>query len=270
MLALVYFAYSMVRLMADGSLAPAVGVAHTLLRIERVLGIDVEEGFNQIVASSQLLSLGSSFWYASAHFVVTAAVLLALYLRRPGYYAHLRFILVLATVFALVIYLAVPTAPPRLAGAPYIDVLAQTADHGWWGAQVSVPGGWGSHTNELAALPSMHAGWSIWVALVALWVPCRRVWKVAAVAYALTTAAVVIGTANHWTIDVLAGWAVVLLAAAVLRSRRTRAGDTAGAEDAMRLLETGPDALVETEPEAGVEVGVRPVARREVSPRPVR
>ena len=213
LLGLLYAAYSMVRLMADGTFTSALGVAHQLLDWERLLGLDVEAGFNQIVAGSQWMSISFSFWYASAHFVVTGAVLVLLFIHRRDSYGWLRSTLVLATGCALVMYLLVPTAPPRLAGAPYVDVLVQTADYGWWGAHVSVPGGWGEHTNELAALPSMHAGWSIWVALVALAVPCRWMWKAAGVLYALITAVVVVGTANHWTLDILAGWAIVLLSA---------------------------------------------------------
>lgn len=215
LLGILYAAYSMVRLMADGSLPSALGVARQLLVWERPLGLDVEAGFNQIVAGSQWLSVSFSFWYASAHFVVTGAVLVLLFLHRPDSYGWLRSSLVLATGCALVMYLLVPTAPPRLSGTPYIDVLVQTSQYGWWGADVSVPGGWGEHTNELAALPSMHAGWSLWVALAALAVSCHWAWKIAGVTYALITATVVVGTANHWTLDIIAGWAVVGLAALV-------------------------------------------------------
>ena len=230
-LGILYAAYSMVRLMADGSFGSALGVAHQLLSWERPLGLDVEAGFNQIVAGSQWLSVSFSFWYASAHFVVTGGLLVLLFIHRRDSYGWLRSTLVLATGCALVMYLLVPTAPPRLAGTPYIDVLVQTADYGWWGAQVSVPGGWGEHTNELAALPSMHAGWSLWVAVAALAVSCHWAWKVLGVLYALITAVVVVGTANHWTLDILAGWVIVGLATLVcwLVARRTRQPDAARA-----------------------------------------
>ncbi len=224
-----YAAYSMVRLLADDARGPAFERAAWLLRVERAVALDVEAGFNHLVAGSQWLSLAMSFWYASAHFVVTAGVLVAVYLRHPGRYARLRSTLVLATAGALVMYLTLPTAPPRLMGAPYLDVLARTSTHGWWGAQSAVPQGWAGQTNELAALPSMHAGWSLWVAIVVLAVPCARRWKVAGVGYAAVTALVIVGTANHWILDVVAGWAVVALAAAACLAGA--AGRRAGASD---------------------------------------
>ena len=67
-----------------------------------------------------------------------------------------------------------PTAPPRFIGG-YVDVLSLHAADGWWGADASAPRGLGGLTNELAAFPSLHAGWSLWVAL-ALQVYATRKW----------------------------------------------------------------------------------------------
>ena len=66
-------------------------------------------------------------------------------------------------------------------------------------------------TNELAAFPSLHAGWSLWVAL-ALQVYATRRWvRVLGWLYALGTAVVIVGTGNHWVIDSLVGWLVILI-----------------------------------------------------------
>ena len=53
-----------------------------------------------------------------------------------------------------------PTAPPRLFGG-YTDVLALTSADGWWGGDASAPKGLGGLTNQLAAFPSLHAGWAL-------------------------------------------------------------------------------------------------------------
>ena len=94
--------------------------------------------------------------------------------------------------------------------AGYVDVLSRHADLGWWGSDASAPQGLGGLTNELAAFPSLHAGWSLWVALAATTATASRLARGLAWAYAATTAVVVIGTANHWTVDVLVGWMVAL------------------------------------------------------------
>jgi membrane-associated phospholipid phosphatase len=118
----------------------------------------------------------------------------------------------LATVGGLMFYLLAPTAPPRLVDGLYTDVLSLHADAGWWGADASAPRGFGSWTNELAAFPSLHAGWSLWVALVLIRAGAPRLWRLAGLAYAATMAIVIVGTGNHWVLDVLGGWLLVLMA----------------------------------------------------------
>ncbi len=70
----------------------------------------------------------------------------------------------------------------------------------------------GQLTNQLAAFPSLHAGWALWVALVVRR-NTRNYWlRGLAWMHAAITAAVVIGTGNHWILDVAVGWAVVIVA----------------------------------------------------------
>lgn len=216
MLAGLYGAYSLTRSLADDSFDRAARFAQQLRDFEAVWHLDFEAGFSRIVSEHSWLALTMSYWYASLHFVVTASVLGWLYVRRRDTYAALRNALVLATSLALALYLALPTAPPRLLGSPYYDVLAQTAASGWWGG-----GGGRGVTNELAAFPSMHAGWALWVA-IALWISAPRWVGLLAAGYAGITAVVVIGTGNHWTVDVFAGWVVVALAVAVAKRERPR------------------------------------------------
>src|SRR5207342_655398 len=80
-------------------------------------------------------------------------------------YVPARRALLVGTIVALVAYLLLPTAPPRLFGG-YADVLALTSGDGWWGGDASAPKGLGGLTNQLAAFPSLHAGWALWVAMV--------------------------------------------------------------------------------------------------------
>ena len=75
----------------------------------------------------------------------------------------------------------------------------------------AAPRGLGGLTNELAAFPSLHAGWSLWVAL-ALQLYATRHWvRVLGWLYALGTAFVIVGTGNHWVIDAIVGWMVILV-----------------------------------------------------------
>jgi hypothetical protein len=224
LIGLLYVAYSGVRLLADTQVAAAVGRAGDLLRVERLLGLDVEGSLNQLVAQSTWVGVTMSYWYSSLHYVVTPAVLAWLFWRHRDAYPRVRNALVLASAVALLGYLLVPMAPPRLMADGYVDVLAQTAQYGWWSDHASAPVGLDGLTNEFAAMPSLHVGWAIWVA----WAVAARTgrWgRALAISYAVGTAAVVIGTGNHWLLDAVAGaalmWAAIALTG-LLHRRRTR------------------------------------------------
>lgn len=213
LLVALYGLYSLTRSFAGDSFDQAVQFAERLKDLESVFFLDIEAGFSQLVSEHWWLGVAMSYWYETLHLVVSGGVLAWLYFRHRDRYAMFRNTLLLATAVALVLYFWLPTAPPRFLGLPFHDVVAETASAGWWPGEFG-PGHTVGITNELAAFPSMHAGWSLWVAL-ALWACAPRQLRWIGVVYALGTAIVVVGTGNHWTIDVLAGWLIVTLSAVV-------------------------------------------------------
>jgi hypothetical protein len=208
MIAVLYVGYSASRTLASDDRGAALERAKDLLGLERAWHLDVEQALNAWFVQHDLVAVAASFWYATAHYVVTAALLVWLFARRPGLYGRARTALVVASLGGLAFYLTVPMAPPRFVEG-YSDVLALHSSVGWWGADASAPKGMGQLTNELAAFPSLHAGWALWVALVLAAAGLGRAWRLAGWAYALVTALVVVGTGNHWLLDVVGGWAVV-------------------------------------------------------------
>lgn len=219
-LALVYVGYAASRVLADDSLAPAVARAVRILDLERTLHLDVEADLNRWFLEHDTIGVAASFHYASAHYLLTLLVVVWLYARHRAAYGPARLALVGATGVALLAYLVMPTAPPRLMDG-WTDLLAVHSATGWWGGEASAPQGLGWLTNQLAAFPSMHAGWALWVALAVSHVTRRRAVATLAWAHALVTAVVVVGTGNHWVLDVVAGWAVVLIAWRTVGPQRT-------------------------------------------------
>jgi hypothetical protein len=207
-----YLFYCFTRTFAEDDLGPAQERAGDLLHLERVLHLDWEYSINHWFAVHSWAAVPASYWYAAAHYVVTLTVLVWLFRKGAAHYSPARWALVVSCLIALACYLLLPTAPPRLFSGGYVDILSLHSNVGWWGADASAPKGMGQLTNELAAFPSLHAGWALWVALVV-----RRnttnVWlRGLAWTHAFVTAVVVIGTGNHWILDVAVGWAVVIVA----------------------------------------------------------
>lgn len=229
-LSVLYVAYSASRLLASNDFPSARGRAVDLLNFEKTWRIAVESPLNDLFARENWLGVFGSFWYATTHYFVTAAVLIWLYRRSASQYVTARRALVLATLMGLVFYLLIPTAPPRLIDGAYIDILKLHADAGWWGADASAPKGLGGITNELAAMPSLHAGWALWVALVLIRAKVPVAVQHLGIVYAVVTTIIIVGTGNHWILDALAGWIVVGAAFAMIMAWERRSPVTAHEE----------------------------------------
>jgi hypothetical protein len=135
-----------------------------------------------------------------------------------------------------------PMAPPRMLPG-FVDTLASTSSVGWWGGDASAPRGLGALTNQLAAMPSLHVGWAVWVAWVVVTHSTRRWVRVLAVAYPIGTTLVVVATANHYLLDAVAGAAVVAVAirlsGRLAQPRQARDAELADSEPVERDLLDG-------------------------------
>ncbi len=218
-----YGGYSLIRNAVAGGAAHALRNGQALIALEVTLRLDPELTLNRFLQYVPVLAVGFCYYYATLHFLVTPAVLVWLRRGRPTRYRAARSTLALTTLLGLVGFVLLPTAPPRLLpGAGFHDILAVFHAWGWWSGDASAaPGGMDSATNQFAAMPSLHAAWSLWSG----WHLARhaqRAWvRVLGGLYPGLTAVVVMATANHYLVDIAAGWMLLGLAALAVRSRAT-------------------------------------------------
>lgn len=219
LIAVVYAAYSAGRLLARGDVTTAVDHGLAILRAEKALFLNAEHPLNRLFSDTPALGIPADFAYASLHYLVTPAILIWLFRRRPARYRAARTWLMLSTLLGLVGFTLMPTCPPRLLDAShgFVDTMAQYSSYGWWGSEASAPRGLGGMTNQYAAMPSLHVGWALWCGVM-LWRHGRTpLMKTLAVAYPLLTTLVVMGTANHYFLDAVAGVAVMCAGALLTR-----------------------------------------------------
>ncbi|MCX4823304.1 phosphatase PAP2 family protein [Streptomyces sp. NBC_01142] len=219
LLVVVYAAYSGGRLLARGDVTTAVDHGLAILRAEKALFLNAEHPLNRLFTDTPALGIPADFAYASLHYLVTPAVLVWLFRRRPARYRAARTWLMLSTLLGLVGFTLMPTCPPRLLAAShgFVDTMAQYSSYGWWGGEASAPRGMGGMTNQYAAMPSLHVGWALWCGVM-LWRHGRTpLMKTLGVAYPLLTTLVVMGTANHYFLDAVAGAAVMGIGALLTR-----------------------------------------------------
>jgi hypothetical protein len=198
-----YAVYTRSRVAAPAKEKVAFFHASQVWDLEHMLRIDIEVGLNRAVAAWGFFGDMVGYYYGTLHFIVTPAILIWLYFRRPAAYPRLRSTLMIATAAALVTYWAWPLAPPRFAQAGTVDLLASRDILG-----AADPTGVSGMVNLYAAMPSLHVGWSIWCAL-ALYLTLGGRWRKLVWLYPLATTFVVMATANHYLLDAVGGAAIV-------------------------------------------------------------
>ncbi|MEU1211324.1 phosphatase PAP2 family protein [Streptomyces sp. NPDC005791] len=219
LLAVVYGLYAMGRLLVHENVPAAVENGLAILRLEQALHLNAEHPLNRLLTAHPALGIPADFAYASLHYVVTPAVLIWVFRRRSAAYRAARTWLMTSTLLGLTGFALLPTCPPRLLDAHhgFVDTMAQYSAYGWWGTGASAPRGLSGMTNQYAAMPSLHVGWAVWCGVL-LWRHGRHpLVRAAGVAYPLITVFVVMGTANHYFLDAVAGAAVMAVGALLTR-----------------------------------------------------
>lgn len=245
----VYAVYSAVRNQfgsAGGDPGPAFGHAKAIIDIEEALHLYVEPAVQRWylgLPGNGLIRVWNVY-YGLAHFLVTFVALVWLFRRDPRRYPLWRNTLAITTCVAVVGFAAYSLMPPRLLDDPgefgacqiYAPRAAAAAEPGALEAPgcdrygyvdtVARYGGWVSFgdegmkevSNQYAAMPSMHIGWSTWSALVLVPLLRRRWAKALAALYPAITLVCIVVTANHYWIDGLGGLACLGVGFAAARA----------------------------------------------------
>ena len=181
----------------------ATGRGLWIWRAERAVHLPSEAAVQRLFLPHPPLVQGLNLYYDILHFPVLLACLVWLYARHRDKYGAFRTTLVAFTGASLLIQL-IPVAPPRLLPATgMVDTALR------YGQSVYSAAG-GFDADQLSAMPSVHVGWAILVAVGVIGA-ARTPWRRLAVAYPALTMLAVVVTANHyWADGIVAG---VLLAA---------------------------------------------------------
>src|SRR3954454_17111961 len=171
-----YYAYRIVRGFVDGRASVAFENARDIVNVERGSHLFFEPGLQQWAVGHRWIIQLADWAYVNTHFVVTTAFLVWLYLARNRAFYFVRNMFMVAMGLALVGYLVYPAAPPRL--------LPE------WGFADTVTAAVGQDQastakllfNPYAAMPSMHVGFALMIAVPAFKLvsirPIRAFWCV--------------------------------------------------------------------------------------------
>ena len=185
----------------------ALSHGRDLLDLERFLHIDIEQSLNAWLAPREVLSVLANYDYAFTYVVTSFGLLALLYVRRSPWYRWARSSFALINLIGISIFAIYPAAPPRLLpGEGYVDTVTVGGTFGSWGSPLT------ADANHLAAMPSLHVAWSLWVSIVVSSIFGGRWWvKAICALYVSITTYVIMATANHYVLDAVGGALVVLL-----------------------------------------------------------
>ncbi|MCB0971709.1 MAG: phosphatase PAP2 family protein [Acidimicrobiales bacterium] len=248
LLAAVFYAvYSQVRnLFGAGPESRTIAFRHArgVIEVEEWVGLWFEPRLQQwylALPHDGLIRFWNIF-YGTAHFVVTIGVLVLAYRRLPQRYRFIRTMLAGTTALALVGFATYTLMPPRLldVDSAFGACKGQGAEcHGYgivdtievWGGLWSFgEGAMAEISNQYAAMPSLHFGWSSWCAITMVMVIGRGWKRWLWFLYPTITLFCILVTGNHYWLDALFGAVALgggaLIAAGVERlteRRRARA-----------------------------------------------
>lgn len=227
-----YVVYSTIRnqfgsALGTGTLERAYDHALRVIDIEQAVGLYHEEWIQSVFIGWDPFIVFWNVFYGTFHFAVTIFAMVYLFRRFPQRYLFMRSALAATTTTALIGFAYFPLMPPRLLSAcpPDSDWGACRPDlHSFVDTLVHPGGLWSfengtmeSISNQYAAMPSLHIGWSLWCAIALYPVLRNRYAKLAVAAYPAITLFAIIVTANHYWIDALGG--MLALAVGLLLAR---------------------------------------------------
>jgi hypothetical protein len=213
LVAALFLIYKFGRGLASGETGTAFHNAKEVLTLQKNLRLPDESVIKKWYMQSDWLVSAANQYYAYVHFPITVAFLLWLWIRHRDHYKWIRNLLAIMTGVALVIHILVPLAPPRLMkdyGFVDTGMMDGTSPYSGVGEKIA---------NQYAAMPSLHFGWALVVAVgvMAVWVnrdPLRRTASKLIWLHPAITLLVVVVTANHYWLDAFV--ATLLLAVAMV------------------------------------------------------
>ena len=168
---------------------------------ERTLHLPSEHTIQGWLLPHPLLVQAANLYYDTMHFTLMIIFLFWLFIRHRDAYPRWRTTLALLTASSLLIQL-IPVAPPRMVANLGMVDTAQVYGQSVYGSIG------GFQPDQVSAMPSVHVGWSLLIAVCVISVSSSR-WRYLILLHPITTIFVVVATGNHY-------WGDGIVAAALL------------------------------------------------------
>jgi hypothetical protein len=201
---LLYIGYLLIRgvIARHIDVGEAIDRGHDLSHLERDLNLSFEGALQTAAMDIPLAIPLLNAIYIWGHVPFLIGELAWLYLAHRRWFAVLRNGMILSAIPSVILYITLPTAPPRLnTELQLVDTVAGP-QHSNYFIQPEV------FANHYAAIPSMHVGWALAAGLAAFLAMGNSRWRWLGLAMPVAMTASVMGTANHYVVDWVVGCAI--------------------------------------------------------------
>ncbi|HEV8219281.1 MAG TPA: phosphatase PAP2 family protein [Streptosporangiaceae bacterium] len=185
----------------------ALGRAQWIWDAERAAHLPSETTVQAFFLPHPLVVEFFNYYYASLHFPVLVGTMIWLFVRHRDKYPAARTTLVAVTAACLLIQL-IPVAPPRM--LPSTGMVDTAIEYGQSVYSMTA----GFNPDQLSAMPSVHVGWAVLVAILIIRTARTR-WRWLWLLYPAATTLIVAATANHFWADGIVAAALLLAVLAV-------------------------------------------------------
>jgi len=197
--------YFLVRGLVDADPGKAMSHAHSMVSLERRLGVFHELALQEMVLRhGWLVDLANGF-YVYGHWPLIAVTLGWLFLKHRTAFHDVRLAMVLSGLVGFACFFLFPMAPPRfLPELGFVDTVVLHSD----AYRVLQPP---SMTNQFAAMPSLHVGWNVLMGIAIFRQASSRWWRGFGIVMPVGMWATTVVTGNHFLVDGIVGTTMVVL-----------------------------------------------------------
>ncbi|WP_166356240.1 phosphatase PAP2 family protein [Phytoactinopolyspora limicola] len=248
--------------MTDDRVDLAYDNAERVISFQKSLGFFIEPDLQDwIVGNDALINVINAI-YIGGYWPVLVGTLLWLLIRHPDRYPLFRNALLASGSITLVIFAMFPLAPPRfLPQHGFTDTVAENSEaYRDFNASPLV--------NEYAAMPSLHFGWILLLAIAWVTVGRTTLAKISGVLMPVLMFIAIVLTGNHYILDGIVGGAVVLAGLAIAvgleRLKESRRPPETPPESADQPATSTADGSDDERPGAAGTVVLQPDPREKV------
>ena len=205
-----YFTYMVVRRFLISDIESiAFDNARRLISFELSAGIFAEQTWQRwAIENARVLILLLNWAYIMTFAPILIVAGVAVYIVDRARYRYYRNVIFISFGVALLLFAALPLAPPRfMPEYGFVDTIQELGGGtSWYGSREFTKA---ISYNVFAAMPSLHFGWSLMYAVM-LYKTGFRLLKVFGVLYPTVTFFAITLTGNHYILDAVGGGAVAL------------------------------------------------------------